>query len=64
MGNTGPPPQVSALAGKKEGPTKQGELSGILKELGYTADQVGSMRPPRCVAHAMAALGLQVLMDA
>ena len=39
---TGPPPQVASLAGKKEGP-KQGELSGILKDLGYTADQVGSI---------------------
>lgn len=35
----GPPPQVNSLAGKKAGP-KQGEFSGILKELGYTADQV------------------------
>lgn len=39
----GPPPQVLSLAGKKDGPTKQGELAGILKELGYTTDQVGSM---------------------
>lgn len=39
---TGPPPQVLSLAGKKDGPYKQGELSGVLKELGYTADQVGS----------------------
>ncbi|KAF9225294.1 ferredoxin reductase-like protein [Gyrodon lividus] len=36
----GPPPQVTSLAGKKDGPYKQGELTGILKELGYTADQV------------------------
>jgi cytochrome-b5 reductase len=35
----GPPPQVLSLAGKKDGP-RQGELSGILKELGYTTDQV------------------------
>ena len=35
----GPPGQVSALAGKKDG-MKQGELGGILKELGYSSDQV------------------------
>ncbi|KAJ7121409.1 hypothetical protein C8R44DRAFT_786241 [Mycena epipterygia] len=35
----GPPGQVAALAGKKAG-MKQGELSGVLKELGYTEDQV------------------------
>ncbi|KAF9566942.1 cytochrome-b5 reductase [Agrocybe pediades] len=35
----GPPAQVVALAGKKAG-MKQGELGGILKELGYTEDQV------------------------
>ena len=35
----GPPGQVSAVAGKKDG-MKQGELGGILKELGYTSDQV------------------------
>jgi len=34
----GPPPQVAAIAGKKAG-MKQGELSGILKELGYTEEQ-------------------------
>jgi hypothetical protein len=37
---TGPPGQVAAIAGKKAG-MKQGELGGILKELGYTEDQVG-----------------------
>ena len=35
----GPPGQVASLAGKKDG-MKQGELSGILKELGYTPEQV------------------------
>jgi len=35
----GPPGQVAAVAGKKDGP-KQGELGGILKELGYNEDQV------------------------
>ncbi|KAI0066710.1 cytochrome-b5 reductase, partial [Artomyces pyxidatus] len=35
----GPPGQVNAIAGKKAG-MKQGELGGILKELGYTEDQV------------------------
>lgn len=37
--SVGPPPQVASLAGKKDG-MKQGELSGILKELGYTEEQV------------------------
>ena len=36
---TGPPGQVSAVAGKKEG-MKQGAIGGILKELGYNEDQV------------------------
>ena len=36
---TGPPGQVAAIAGKKEG-FKQGAVSGVLKELGYTEDQV------------------------
>ncbi|KAH9905530.1 ferredoxin reductase-like C-terminal NADP-linked domain-containing protein [Epithele typhae] len=35
----GPPGQVAALAGKKDG-MKQGELAGTLKELGYSSDQV------------------------
>jgi len=35
----GPPGQVNAIAGKKDG-MKQGALGGILKELGYTEDQV------------------------
>lgn len=35
----GPPPQVASLAGKKDG-MKQGPLGGVLKELGYTEDQV------------------------
>lgn len=35
----GPPGQVSALAGKKAG-MKQGELGGILKDLGYSEEQV------------------------
>jgi cytochrome-b5 reductase len=35
----GPPGQVAAVAGSKAG-MKQGELGGILKELGYTEDQV------------------------
>ncbi|KAF8640857.1 hypothetical protein AX17_000505 [Amanita inopinata Kibby_2008] len=34
-----PPGQVAALAGKKAG-MKQGELGGVLKELGYTEEQV------------------------
>jgi len=35
----GPPGQVAAVAGKKAG-MKQGEVGGILKELGYTEDQI------------------------
>jgi len=35
----GPPGQVNALAGAKDG-MKQGSLAGTLKELGYTEDQV------------------------
>ncbi|KAI0688573.1 cytochrome-b5 reductase [Cerioporus squamosus] len=35
----GPPGQVAALAGKKDG-MKQGALGGILKDLGYNEDQV------------------------
>ncbi|KAF8736684.1 hypothetical protein AX14_014165 [Amanita brunnescens Koide BX004] len=35
----GPPGQVAAVAGKKSG-FNQGELGGILKELGYTQEQV------------------------
>jgi len=35
----GPPGQVDAVAGKKAG-MKQGEIGGILKELGFTEDQV------------------------
>ncbi|KAI0801561.1 cytochrome-b5 reductase [Fomes fomentarius] len=35
----GPPGQVAAVAGKKDG-MKQGELAGILKDLGYTPEQV------------------------
>ncbi|KAJ6469570.1 cytochrome-b5 reductase [Mycena vitilis] len=35
----GPPGQVAAIAGKKAG-MKQGELGGVLKELGYKEEQV------------------------
>ncbi len=35
----GPPGQVAAIAGKKDG-MKQGTVGGILKELGYKEDQV------------------------
>ncbi|KAI0686825.1 ferredoxin reductase-like C-terminal NADP-linked domain-containing protein [Cytidiella melzeri] len=35
----GPPGQVNAIAGKKDG-MKQGQVGGVLKELGYTEDQV------------------------
>ena len=36
----GPPGLYKAVCGAKVSPTDQGELSGILKELGYTKDQV------------------------
>jgi cytochrome-b5 reductase len=39
--NLGPPPQIAAISGKKAG-MAQGELGGVLKELGYTEDQVSS----------------------
>lgn len=35
----GPPGQVAAVSGKKDG-MKQGQLGGVLKDLGYTEDQV------------------------
>ncbi|KAI1375393.1 ferredoxin reductase-like protein [Hypoxylon crocopeplum] len=36
----GPPGLYKALSGTKVSPTDQGELSGVLKELGYSKDQV------------------------
>lgn len=36
----GPPPLYKAISGVKPSPQDQGELSGILKELGYSKDQV------------------------
>lgn len=36
----GPPGLYKAVSGPKVSPTDQGDLSGILKELGYTKDQV------------------------
>lgn len=36
----GPPPQMKALSGPKGKNFTQGELSGVLKELGYTSEQV------------------------
>ncbi|KAI3324717.1 oxidoreductase NAD-binding domain-containing protein [Xylariaceae sp. AK1471] len=36
----GPPGLYKAISGTKTSPKDQGELSGILKELGYTKDQV------------------------
>lgn len=36
----GPPGMYKAISGTKKSPQDQGELSGILKELGYTEDQV------------------------
>jgi cytochrome-b5 reductase len=36
----GPPGMYKAISGPKKSPADQGELSGILKELGYSQDQV------------------------
>lgn len=36
----GPPPMYKAISGAKKSPADQGELDGILKELGYQKDQV------------------------
>ena len=36
----GPPGMYKALSGPKVSPTDQGDLTGILKELGYSKDQV------------------------
>ncbi len=36
----GPPGLMKALSGPKKSPSDQGELSGVLQELGYTKDQV------------------------
>ena len=36
----GPPPMMKAISGDKVSPKDQGEVSGILKEVGYTKDQV------------------------
>ncbi|RMD42662.1 hypothetical protein DV735_g2476, partial [Chaetothyriales sp. CBS 134920] len=36
----GPPPMYKAISGWKVSPTDQGEVDGILKELGYTKEQV------------------------
>lgn len=36
----GPPGMMDSVSGNKKSPKDQGELSGILKELGYTPEQV------------------------
>jgi cytochrome-b5 reductase len=36
----GPPPMYKAISGNKKSPSDQGELEGVLKELGYSKDQV------------------------
>lgn len=36
----GPPGMYKAISGTKPNPQEQGELTGILKELGYTSEQV------------------------
>ena len=39
----GPPGQIAAISGKKAG-QEQGQLGGVLKELGYTEDQVSPQK--------------------
>ena len=39
----GPAPMVKLIAGPKGPKFTQGELSGYLKNLGYTADMVGKI---------------------
>lgn len=39
----GPPPMMKAISGDKESAQKQGEVTGILKDMGYTADNVLKM---------------------
>ena len=36
----GPPGLYKAVSGTKTSPAEQGELTGMLKELGYRSDQV------------------------
>ena len=36
----GPPGMYKAISGMKNSPTDQGELTGILKDMGYSSDQV------------------------
>lgn len=36
----GPPPMMDIISGQKKSPMDQGELTGALKELGYTPEQV------------------------
>lgn len=36
----GPPPMMKAISGEKVSPQKQGELSGLLKEMQYSSDNV------------------------
>lgn len=36
----GPPPMMKAISGDKAEDKSQGELSGHLKEMGYTSDMV------------------------
>ena len=36
----GPPPMMRSLAGEKKSPSEQGELTGLLSQLGYDAKAV------------------------
>lgn len=36
----GPPGMYKAISGAKNSPFDQGELTGVLKEMGYSKDQV------------------------
>lgn len=59
----GPPGQVKAIAGEKDG-MKQGALGGVLKELGYTEDHVSEASisgVPSGVSIEPIFLGVQIL---
>jgi cytochrome-b5 reductase len=36
----GPPPMMNAVSGDKAPDKSQGELAGVLKDMGYTSDMV------------------------
>ena len=50
-----------AISGNKKSPTDQGPLSGILRKLGYTEDQVSSAPFFPRISLIRACVGLQIL---